>query len=56
MYRHLRVFPFLARYLQSERRMTGEEVRITLVDGDAFETGPNPIPISPCWPTTTCGN
>jgi molybdopterin/thiamine biosynthesis adenylyltransferase len=31
--------PFLARYLQSERRVTGEEVRITLVDGDTFETG-----------------
>ena len=30
--------PFLARYLQSERQRTGEEVRITLVDGDAFES------------------
>jgi molybdopterin/thiamine biosynthesis adenylyltransferase len=30
--------PFLARYLQSERQLTGEEVRITLVDGDAFES------------------
>jgi molybdopterin/thiamine biosynthesis adenylyltransferase len=29
--------PFLARYLQSERRITGEEFRITLVDGDEFE-------------------
>jgi molybdopterin/thiamine biosynthesis adenylyltransferase len=31
--------PFLARYLQSERRVTGEEFRVTLVDGDVFETG-----------------
>ncbi len=30
--------PFLARYLQSERQLTGEDVRITLVDGDAFES------------------
>lgn len=30
--------PFLARYLQSEQRLTGEEVRITLVDGDEFES------------------
>ena len=30
--------PFLARYLQAERRATGEEVRMTLVDGDDFET------------------
>jgi molybdopterin/thiamine biosynthesis adenylyltransferase len=30
--------PFLARYLQSERRVTREEVRITLVDGDDFES------------------
>jgi molybdopterin/thiamine biosynthesis adenylyltransferase len=30
--------PFLARYLQSERQRTGEDVRITLVDGDAFES------------------
>jgi molybdopterin/thiamine biosynthesis adenylyltransferase len=30
--------PFLARYLQSERQRTGEAVRITLVDGDAFES------------------
>ena len=30
--------PFLARYLQAERQATGEEVRITLVDGDDFET------------------
>ena len=30
--------PFLARYLQTERQVTGEEVRITLVDGDDFET------------------
>lgn len=30
--------PFLARYLQSERRATGDEVRITLVDGDDFES------------------
>ncbi len=30
--------PFLARYLHSERKVTGEEVRITLVDGDAFES------------------
>jgi len=29
--------PFLARYLQTERQVTGEEVRITLVDGDDFE-------------------
>lgn len=29
--------PFLARYVQSERQVTGEEVRITLVDGDDFE-------------------
>ena len=32
------VAPFLARYLQSERQRTGEAVRITLVDGDAFES------------------
>src|SRR5574337_1027822 len=31
--------PFLARYLQAERRITGEEIRLTLVDGDEFETG-----------------
>ena len=31
--------PFLVRYLQSERQVTGEELRITLVDGDAFEAG-----------------
>lgn len=31
--------PFLARYLQAERQATGEEVRITLVDGDDFEAG-----------------
>ena len=30
--------PFLARYLQSERQVTGEEIRITLVDGDDFES------------------
>ena len=30
--------PFLARYLQAERQASGEEVRITLVDGDDFET------------------
>ena len=30
--------PFLARYLESERRVAGEAVRITLVDGDTFET------------------
>ena len=30
--------PFLARYLQSERQVTGEDVRITLVDGDDFES------------------
>ena len=30
--------PFLARYLQAERQLTREEVRITLVDGDAFES------------------
>jgi len=30
--------PFLARYLQAERLATGEEGRITLVDGDDFET------------------
>ncbi len=30
--------PFLARYLHSERKGTGEEVRITLVDGDTFES------------------
>jgi len=30
--------PFLARYLQSETEATGEEVRITLVDGDTFES------------------
>ncbi len=30
--------PFLARYLQTERQVTGEEVRITLVDGDDFES------------------
>ncbi len=30
--------PFLARYVQSEQRLTGEEVRITLVDGDEFES------------------
>ena len=29
--------PFLARYLESEGQVTGEAVRITLVDGDAFE-------------------
>ena len=30
--------PFLVRYLQAERQATGEDVRITLVDGDDFET------------------
>ncbi len=30
--------PFLARYLQTEKQVTGEEVRITLVDGDDFES------------------
>ncbi len=30
--------PFLARYLQAERQVTGEEARITLVDGDTFES------------------
>lgn len=30
--------PFLTRYLQAERQLTGEEVRITLVDGDTFES------------------
>ena len=30
--------PVLARYLQSERRVTGEEIRITLVDGDDFQS------------------
>ncbi len=30
--------PFLARYLQSEQRLTGDEFRITLVDGDEFES------------------
>jgi len=30
--------PFLARYLESESQVTGEAVRITLVDGDDFET------------------
>jgi molybdopterin/thiamine biosynthesis adenylyltransferase len=30
--------PFLARYLQAERQVTSEEVRITLVDGDTFES------------------
>ncbi len=30
--------PFLARYLQAERQVTGGEVRITLVDGDTFES------------------
>lgn len=30
--------PFLARYLEADRQVTGEEIRLTLVDGDAFET------------------
>jgi molybdopterin/thiamine biosynthesis adenylyltransferase len=30
--------PFLARYLQTDKQVTGEEVRITLVDGDDFES------------------
>jgi molybdopterin/thiamine biosynthesis adenylyltransferase len=30
--------PFLARYLQFERRLTGDHVRITLIDGDEFES------------------
>ncbi len=30
--------PFLAQYLESERQVTGKAVRITLVDGDVFET------------------
>lgn len=31
--------PFLARYLQAEKRRTGANARITLVDGDEFEAG-----------------